>query len=236
MKIYWDTFRKKAPARITGFPTGTRVYKGFQGSGKTLSMVHYAKRIMCEFPEAAVFSNIKFLDETRPIFFTSNDDLEAILSLSPGPSGCLLLLDEAHLFFNKKRGISLDFLAAISQQRKNRFHIVMSSQIWEELDISLRKQVREIVSCRSLFRTIIINDVADGETLTYDKLEGAFVAKHLYTEVFHMTEELCQSYDTYQRISRNDEYQRASGSTQVLPMIQVSESAGARTRQRARSR
>lgn len=208
MRVDWATFRKSAPARLTGFPTGTRVYKGFQGSGKTLSMVHYARRIMREYPKATVFSNIHFLTDDRPIFFSSNDELEAILSLSPGSDGCLLLLDEAHLFFNKKRGISLDFLAAISQQRKNRFHIIMSSQIWEELDISLRKQVKEIVSCRSLFRTIIINDVADGESLTYDKLEGAYVAKHLYTEIFHMTKEECDAYDTYQRIARNDEYQR----------------------------
>lgn len=224
MRIDWSTFRKPAPARLTGFPTGTRVYKGFQGSGKTLSMVHYARRIMNEYPKATVFSNIRFLHDERPVFFTSNDDLEAILALSPGSDGCLLLLDEAHLFFNKKRGISLDFLAAISQQRKNRFHIVMSSQIWEELDISLRKQVREIVSCRSLFRTIIVNDVADGETLTYDKLEGAYVAKHLYTEVFHMTREECEAYDTYQRIARNDEYHRSPNSAPLIS-LHTSESA-----------
>ena len=235
MRIDWPTFRKPAPARLTGFPTGTRVYKGFQGSGKTLSMVHYARRIMNEYPKATVFSNIRFLHDERPVFFTSNDELEDILALSPGADGCLLLLDEAHLFFNKKKVISLDSLAAISQQRKNRFHIVMSSQIWEELDISLRKQVKEIVSCRSLFRTIIINDVADGETLTYDKLEGAFVAKHLYTEIFHMTKEECDAYDTYQRISRNDDYNRPLSGTHVLPVV-ASESAGPRTRPRARPR
>lgn len=181
MRVDWWTFKEKAPARLTGFPTGTRVYKGFQGSGKTLSMVHYARRIMREYPDCLVFSNILFHNEPRVMHFQTNDELEEILSLSPGDAGCLLLLDEAHLFFNKKRGISLDFLAAISQQRKNRFHIIMSSQIWEELDISLRKQVKEIVSCSSLFRTIIINRVADGETLTYDKLEGTYVARHLYT-------------------------------------------------------
>lgn len=234
MRVHWDTFKETAPKKLTGFPTGTRVYKGFQGSGKTLSMVHYARRLMRKFPDCYVFSNIIFYGEPRVKCFSTNDELEAILDMTPGESGLLLLLDEAHLFFNKKKGISLDFLAAISQQRKNRFHIVMSSQIWEELDISLRKQVKEIVSCRSLFRTIIINDVSDGETLTYDKMEGAYVAKRLYTEVFHMTKSETQCYDTYQRISRNDEYDRPVNGTTVVSV--TPDSAGPRTRQRARPR
>lgn len=37
MRVYWNTFIKKyvRPPK-NQFPTGTRVYKGFQGSGKTL--------------------------------------------------------------------------------------------------------------------------------------------------------------------------------------------------------
>lgn len=208
MIIDWWTFRKKAPKKITGFPTGTRVYKGFQGSGKTLSMVHYAKKILREYPECLCYSNIKILDEPRAIFFSTNDELAEILALTPGDKGLLLLLDEAHLFFNKKSGISVDFLAAISQQRKNRVHIVMSSQIWEELDISLRKQVKYIVQCSSIFRTIIINTVMLGETLVYNKQEGEYQARKSHTEIFHMTREEAEAYDTFQRIARNHEYIR----------------------------
>lgn len=209
MKIDFESFRHKSPKAFTGFPTGTRVYKGFQGSGKTLSMVHYALKILKDYPDCICYSNI-IINHPRVNLFFTNDELENILNMTVGDKGLLLLLDEAHLFFNKKRGISLDFLAAISQQRKNRFHIVMSSQIWEELDISLRKQVKTIVNCHSLLRTIIVNDVSDGETLTYDKLEGAYVAKKLYTYVFHMTKRETSLYDTYQRIARNDEYLHTS--------------------------
>lgn len=223
-KIHWWTFKEHAPEKITGFPTGTRVYKGFQGSGKTLSMVHYCLQVMKEFPDCLVFSNIK-MNHERVIYFSTNDELEEILNLSPGDKGCLLLLDEAHLFFNKKRGISLDFLAAISQQRKNRFRIIMSSQIWEELDISLRKQVKEIVNCRSLFRTLIVNEVYDGETLTYDKKEGGYTATKRATEIFHMTKSETSVYDTYQRISRNDEYSpsisRPIVSSNTTPVTQI---------------
>lgn len=220
MIVDYDSFTHSAPAALTGFPTGTRVYKGFQGSGKTLSMVHYSLQILKKYPDCICYSNIIIAHE-RVRYFCSNDELEKILQLEVGDNGLLLLLDEAHLFFNKKRGISLDFLTAISQQRKNRFHIVMSSQIWEELDISLRKQVKHIVNCHSILRTIIVNDVSDGETLTYDKLEGAYVAKKLYTYVFHMTKKETSMYNTYQRISRNDEYiERHRSDTQVFAQIE----------------
>ena len=205
MHIDFKSFHYRAPKSISGFPVGTRVYKGFQGSGKTLSMVHYCLKMLEKYPSCLCYSNVA-IDHARVLLFSTNDELEKILQVKNGASGVLILLDEAHLFFNKKRGISLDFLAAISQQRKNRMHIVMSSQIWEELDISLRKQVKEIVSCRSLFRTIIINEVADGETLTYDKQQGAYVAKKKYTYIFHMTRREAEMYDTLQTISRNDEY------------------------------
>lgn len=97
-----------------------------------------------------------------------------------GAKGVLILLDEAHLYFHKSKGMPLDVLTAISQQRKDRRKLVFSSQIWEELDISLRKQVKEIVGCRTAFFGLLeINTVSDGETLTYDKMAGAYVAKKI---------------------------------------------------------
>lgn len=208
MRIDFQSFRHRAPKSLIGFPTGTRVYKGFQGSGKTLSMVHYCLKMLEKYPKCLCYSNIA-IDHARVLLFHSNDELEKILQVKNGADGVLILLDEAHLFFNKKKGISIDFLAAISQQRKNRVHIVMSSQIWEELDISLRKQVKEIVNCRSIFRTIILNSVSDGETLSYDKQQGEYVAQKKYTYIFHMTKREAEMYDTLQTISRNDEYTHA---------------------------
>lgn len=181
MKIFWDTFpKKRTPEKRGAFPVGSRVYKGFQGSGKTLSMVKYALDIAKKYPNAYVFSNIK-INGIRNYQYIENDDiLKYALTVKRGAEGVLVLLDEAHLYFNKKNGISLDVLTCISQQRKDRRRLVFSSQIWEELDISLRKQVKEIVSCRRI-GPIQINTISDGESLTYDKLQGAYVAKKITT-------------------------------------------------------
>lgn len=217
MRIYWNTLPKKwiRPKR-NQFPTGSRVYKGFQGSGKSLSMVKYALDISKAFPESIIFSNMVIRGIPNFVYIENDDVLKHALSLRNGERGVLVLLDEAHLYFNKKTGISLDVLTAISQQRKDRKRLVFSSQIWEELDISLRKQVKEIVNCRCIASKIQLNTICDGETLIYNKMEGEYQAKKIRTEIFKHYQALYDSYDTYQKIITNDNYSR-----QITPSNKV---------------
>lgn len=231
MKIYWNTFPKKwTPPKRGQFPTGSRVYKGFQGSGKTLSMTKYALDVAKAFPNCQIYSNfiIKGIDNFNLI--QNDDDLKEALSLRNGEMGVLVLLDEAHLYFGKKSGISLDVLTAISQQRKDRRRIVFSSQIWEELDISLRKQVKEIVNCRTFFKCIQVNTISDGESLSYDKLQGQYTAKKIRTEIFKHNEQLYNSYDTLQKIITNDEYSRTPTTSPTTTIFAVASNGKLRRR------
>ena len=235
MKVGFASFTKHwTRPESNQFPTGSRVYKGYQGSGKTLSMVKYAQEIVKQYPDCAVFSNIKLYGMEQLYYhqeYDANDEvhyykrdfgnyqfihddeiLKHALQFRNGERGVLVLLDEAHLYFNKKNGISLDVLTAISQQRKDRKRLVFSSQIWEELDISLRKQVKEIVACRCLFRKIQFNVIYDGESLTWDKLSSSYVAKKLYSMIFKHNDDLYQSYNTFQKIITNKNYNRIPSS------------------------
>lgn len=222
MKIDFKSFTKHwtrpAPNQ---FPVGSRVYKGFQGSGKTLSMVKYAFDIVNAFPDCHVFSNIKINGLSNYHFIENDDDLKNALEFRNGDKGVLVLLDEAHLYFNKKFGISLDVLTAISQQRKDRRRLVFSSQIWEDLDISLRKQVKEIVSCRCFFKCIQFNKVSDGESLTWDKMQSSYVANKLYIDIFKHNDDLYNSYSTYQKIITNNDYQRSYSPTPLPQSISL---------------
>lgn len=210
MKIDWYTFRQKwtRPKR-NEFPVGSRVYKGFQGSGKTLSMVKYAFDVQKYYPDCHIFSNIKIDGLNNYHYLKTDEDVKNALEFSNGVKGVLVLLDEAHLYFNKKSGISLDVLTAISQQRKDRRRIVFSSQIWEELDISLRKQVKEIVSCRCILGCIQINRISNGESLAWDKQNSCYVADHIGTEIFKHYDRLYSVYSTYQKIVTNNDYSRS---------------------------
>lgn len=204
MRIYWKTFLKKRTADDKrAFPTGSVVFYGYQGNGKTLSMVDYAFRTKQDFPNCVVFSNIRMFGIDYNYLFSDQDVAEA-LSYQNGKNGVLILLDEAHLYFGKKTGIGLDTLTAISQQRKDRRRIVFSSQIWEELDISLRKQVKDMVKCHKFFNIIILNYM-NGESLRYDKLKSEYVADHDHFEIYKLNDEYYARYNTYQKIVTNDE-------------------------------
>lgn len=201
-KYHWTRPKKNQ------FPTGSMVMKGFQGSGKTLSCIKYAFDLQKQFPNCQIYSNILIKGLNNYHYFNDDNGLAEALETRNGCDGVLVLLDEAHLFFGKKSGIPLDVLTAISQQRKDRRRIVFTSQIWEELDISLRKQVKDIVSCRTFLSKIQVNIVSDGESLTYDKLASEYVAKKRYTWVFKHSDLLYDSYDTRQKIITNNNYNR----------------------------
>lgn len=222
MKIDFNSFRRRwTRPKTTQFPVGSRVYKGFQGSGKTLSMVKYAFDVQKKYPDCIIYSNIH-IDGLNNYHYIEDDSvLIEALQCRNGSKGVLVLLDEAHLYFNKKTGISLDVLTAISQQRKDRKRLVFSSQIWEELDISLRKQVKEIVSCRCFFKCIQFNTISDGETLAWDKVNSCYVAHKLCTEIFKHYDVLYNCYNTLQKIVTNDDYSRSFTPSPVSSTINL---------------
>lgn len=211
MKIDWSSFREHwTKPRGKQFPTGSVVWKGYQGSGKTLSLIKYAFDMKKEFPNCKIYSNVILCDIDYT--YISNDFiLNEALTYQNGANGVLIVLDEAHLYFNKKDGIPLDVLTCISQQRKDRRRLCFTSQIWEELDISLRKQVKEVVNCKNIFKKIQINTVYDGESISYDKLKGEWTANKLRTEIFKHNDKLYNKYDTRQKVIRNTNYQRSIG-------------------------
>lgn len=186
-----------------GFPTGSRIYIGHQGKGKTLSMVHYTMQMRRKFPDCLIFSNVLLdLPAGGYTYFSTDKELERALEVSNGENGIIFLIDEAHLFFRKKQGIPLYVLSAISQQRKDRRRLVFSSQIWEELDISTRKQVKEVVKCRRVLN-MQVNRILDGESIHYDHLQSAYVMDPLGYEIYKHNEDLYDVYDTKQKIVRN---------------------------------
>lgn len=207
MKIDFKSFKKKYTKDNTKqFPIGTRVYKGFQGRGKTLSMVHDLFEIKKEFPNCKVFSNLK-LKGINYTYFDNNLGLKKAIETENGKDGVLVVIDEAQLFFNKKDGISIDMFTCICQQRKDRRKILFTTQIWEDLDVSLRKQVKEVVRCNNIGR-IQINEIYDGESLHWDKKIGDWVANKIYSVIYKHNDDLYNKYDTYQKIVTNKDYER----------------------------
>ena len=97
-------------------------------------------------------------------------------------------------------------MVEISQQRKQRKHIVATSQIYGRMAKPLREQIRDVVLCKCYFNCLQINKWIDAfESTEKDGKLQACVKKTFFW--FHEPR-LYKAYDTYQKMKRyKDEWQ-----------------------------
>lgn len=213
-------FRRQHPEYFD--PEGLLIFCGPQGSGKTLSAVQYCCKILDAYPQCLFCSNVSiagYEDRTIPY-----DGIKTLGDLTNGFAGVLYLIDEIHLEFNslESKSISVEEMIEFAQQRKQRKHIVGTSQVFMRLAKPLREQIKNVVLCRNYFGLIQANQLIDG-TSAYEeggKLQ-ANVIKRLYW--FH-TGALYGKYDTYAKMKR---YKEAWGGRQNAPAALPYDSSGA---------
>lgn len=180
--------------------SGISVYCGKQGSGKTLSAVNYCKNLLDIYP------NCKFV--TNTIVNGLNDDIEVIpystetlWSVNNDEFGVLYLIDEMHLEFNSlnSKNIPDSIFTEVAQQRKQRKHIVGTSQVFERLAKPFREQIDTFYMCHTFLKYIQILDVYDGSSIS--SLDGQ-VSKDMAIDklIFFHSPSMYLSYDTYFKI------------------------------------
>ena len=128
--------------------------------------------------------------------------IDCLKELENGEYGILFLIDEIHLEFNslESKNIPIEVMIEISQQRKQRKHIVGTSQVYMRLAKPLREQIKNVVICRNFFNCIQINRLIDGETSHEENGKLAFDTQK-YILWIHTTK-LYNSYDTYKKMKR----------------------------------
>lgn len=231
---YKILFKREHPDFFT--PCGTCIFCGSQGSGKTLSAVNYVYKIREDFPRSILCTNVALgdypfnahligdkvvLDETgdiiTPDFILSNDlppitieydGLDSLKYINNGELGVVFFIDELHLELNslESKNVDIDVIVEISQQRKQRKHIVGTSQIFMRLAKPVREQIKDIILCRCLGGCFSYNKVIDGLTATEEggKLQAKCTGHQFY---FH-DPIMYQRYDTFAKMKRyNKEWQ-----------------------------
>lgn len=197
---YKKDFKKNNPTYFD--PDGLLIFCGPQGSGKTLSAVQYCRKILGRYPKCIFVTNVAIegLPETTTVI--PYDGLSSLSDIQNGTEGVLYLIDEIHLEWNslESKSISIEEMTEFAQQRKQRKHIVGTSQVYMRLAKPLREQIKRVVLCQNFFGIIQHNVEIDGTTAT--EKDG-----HLNAEVkgnyywFH-TPDLYGSYDTFAKMHR----------------------------------
>lgn len=200
-------------------PYGLLVFSGPQGSGKTLSAVQYCKKVLAKYPKCLFVTNVDIKDLPIPSEqVIEYNGLQCLFEVSNGYNGVLYLIDEIHLEFNslESKSISIEEMTEFAQQRKQRKHIVGTSQVFMRLAKPLREQVRRVVVCKNYFHCLQVNTEVDGTT-AYEE-GGHLVARSRGKYFWFHTPELYQSYDTFAKMRRyKDEWQGRKLPPQPLP-------------------
>lgn len=190
-------------------PDGSICFCGAQGSGKTLSAVRYVNILHKLYPKALIVSNIH-LNGIDYIPYTGFTDLT---QLNNGIFGVIALIDEVQTEFSSLDSLKLSpsVINIICQQRKRRFHLVLTSQLFTRIAKAYREQISAAVDCSCLFKTIQRLQVIDFSRCAYD-IEGN-LTNVAYSKQYYWTRspELFALYDTSEivsRVGKNDVVER----------------------------
>ncbi len=229
---YKSDFRKEHPDYFD--PEGLLVFCGPQGSGKTLSAVQYCRKIIDQYPKCLFVSNVA-IDGVDRIEY---EGIKSLSEIQNGYNGVLYLVDEIHLEWNslESKNISIEEMTEFAQQRKQRKHIVGTSQVYMRLAKPLREQIRNVVLCENYFGLIQHNKLINGLTATEEN--GKLNAEVLGNFWWFHRPELYSSYDTFAKMQRySKEWKGRTRGVQTLPYAGLypgSAPVGAADRRRGR--
>lgn len=210
------------------WPTGTQVYCGRQGSGKTVSAIKHLLDLKIRYPKAIIVSNVnltyynpvvvknktelkefsgKFRTHKDYLFFQSIEQLSFLLvSVNNGRYGVIYVVDEIHTYFNAldSKNIPMYVFTEISQQRKQRKLIIGTSQLFMRLAKPFREQCDNIIICNTIAGFFTTQRAYDGMTIEQD-YDGKLNGDLKKTGWFFHNNHIRKAFDTYQKVQSGSE-------------------------------
>ncbi len=175
---------------------GLVIFEGRQGSGKTISMIEYARTMQQEYPKSLCTTNLAYTEENEPLL-----DWRMLLNYKNGIYGVIVCMDELQNWFssNDSKNFPPDMLTIITQNRKNRRIILGTSQNFYLLAKAIRSQATEVRRCSTFFGALTLvrkfEPILDSEGNVQEyKRRGWYFFVH--------DKKLRESYDTFKVIER----------------------------------
>jgi len=124
---------------------GVSCYCGRQGSGKTIGVVEELERIKRIFPESIICTNINYIKQDIPL-----TSWLQLLELRNGNKGVVFVIDEVQNNGLDWTKFPETLLSVITQQRKQKIKIYVTTQVYKNLVIQLRRQCFDVIECKTL--------------------------------------------------------------------------------------
>lgn len=229
---YRREFMRENPTYFN--PDGLVVFVGPQGSGKTLSAVNYTYNLIYMYPKCKIVTNVDltdfpvvsfeqfvesredtadkskeelyqlYLKENRVFRFENALDFQ---KYNNGKEGVIFFVDEIQLYLNslKSKNINMDVITQISQQRKQRKHIVATCQVFGRMAKPLREQFSCVIQCKCYFNFIQINSLIDRDSISTEESTGTNISGEVKRKfIYFRCPEMFKRYDTYAIIQNSD--------------------------------
>lgn len=130
------------------------------------------------------------------------EGLDMLTKLHNGKYGVIYLIDEFHLEMNslESKNIPIEIMTEISQQRKQKIHIVGTSQVAMRLAKPLREQIANLVICKNYFSVLQVNKMVLGEDIV--EKDGKMSANIKARSIWLHDPKYYSEYDTYAKMKR----------------------------------
>lgn len=173
---------------------------GEQGSGKNLTasaLCQWLRKKYGDNIEIGTNIDLTYKDYSINTFedFTERKNVDSL--------GNVGILDEAHLMFNNlgtnAKNFNPDYLQAVTQNRKHKRLCIMLTQTFNRLNICIRQNTYRLIEpktflgCFTICPIYKLETAADGQTVE---------KKHISTFWFVHTDELYNSYDTWEFVEK----------------------------------
>lgn len=135
--------------------------------------------------------------ENRVFPFFNNDDLQVYRN---GQYGVIFLIDEIQLYLNSlaSKNVNMDVMTTISQQRKQRIHIVSTSQCFGRIAKPLREQFSNVMLCKNYFNMFQKNMLIDRDSLESDSSSDTNLTGEVKKTFWWVhSPDMYKRYDTY---------------------------------------
>lgn len=173
---------------------GLIIFEGRQGSGKTMSMVDFIKRMQEEYPLAKTTTNFGLKSQNKEL-----KDWRMLIDYKNDKQGVIVGMDELQNWFssNDSKNFPPEMLGIVTQNRKNRRIILGTSQNFYLLAKAIRSQATEVRRCSTFFGCLTVvkrvEPILDSEGNVQEwKNRGMYFFVH--------SKELREAYDTYKVI------------------------------------
>lgn len=132
---------------------GVYLFCGLHGKGKTISMVNWIESKLRMNPDLKIYTNFYYANQHGHISHWR----EMIEVAEHG--NAIIAIDEVHTSFNSRqwKDFPPELIELISQNRKDGVQLLMSAQVFDTIEKTIRDQAHYVVQCKNIGKRLFLN-------------------------------------------------------------------------------